>query len=382
MEYNGLIYLDNAATSYPKPPEVYGEVMKAMMQYGGNAGRGIHRLSMEAAEKIYECRCEAAKLLGVSEPERVFFTLNATHGINTVIKGLLRKGDHVIISNMEHNAVFRPIYKMAKKGLISYDVFDATLPRSEDVCANIASKMRRSTKLVICAHASNICSLTLPVEEIGRLCRACGVLFVLDGAQSAGRKPIDVDKMAIDALCVPSHKGLLGPQGSGMVLLGKGVILDTLTEGGNGVNSLLGDMPELSPERYEAGTLPLPAIAGLCEGLRFVSSVGEARIDAHEKGLFKKARDGLLHIDGVTVHMPRHEGSVISFNIDGISADAVGEELNSYGICVRSGYHCSALGHRSLGTEKEGTVRVSFGIFNNSEDVERLTEAVKIISRK
>ncbi|MBQ8849988.1 MAG: aminotransferase class V-fold PLP-dependent enzyme [Clostridia bacterium] len=384
MEQNGLIYLDNAATSYPKPPEVYGEVLKALIQYGGNAGRGSHRLSMAASEKIYECRETAAELFGVSEPERVFFTLNTTHGLNTVIKGLLRRGDHVLLSDMEHNAVYRPIYKMAQNGLIGYDIFKSfcgdTERRAEKICGDIARKLRRNTRMVICTHCSNICSMTMPIAEIAELCRQSGVFFVVDGAQSAGREKISVDGMGLAALCVPGHKGLYGIQGCGAVMLGKGIALSTLTEGGNGVNSLEGGMPDFSPERYEAGTLPTPAIAGLCEGMKFIRAVGEERVAERERSLFCRARDMLGEIKRVRMYFPEYEGAVLLFNVDGLSADRVGELLNRRGICVRSGYHCSGLGHKTIGTSESGAVRASFGVFNDMRDVERLCEEVKEIA--
>ena len=384
MEQLGLIYLDNAATSYPKPPEVYSEVVRSLIKYGGNAGRGAHRLSLAAAEKIFECRTEAAELFGVSETERIFFTLNTTHGLNTVIKGLLKKGDHVLISDMEHNAVYRPIYKLAKNGVISYDIFRSMAGdpsrSAAKICGEIARRLRRNTRLVICNHHSNICSMTMPIKEIAELCHRCGVKLLVDGAQSAGREKISVDKMGIDALCVPSHKGLYGPQGCGIVALSQGLTLETLTEGGNGVNSLEGGMPELSPERYEAGTLPTPAIGGLCEGIKFIRSVGEEQIAKRERELFCLGREMLGSIKGVRLYLPEYEGATLLFNVDGIPADGVGNALNKKGICVRSGYHCSALAHRTLGTEDSGGVRVSFGVFNDRRDVERLYEELKDIS--
>ena len=386
MEHAGLIYLDNAATSYPKPPEVYSEVIRALVQYGGNPGRGSHKLSLAASEKIFECREVAATLFGVATPERVFFTLNTTHGLNTVIKGILRKGDHVLLSDMEHNAVYRPIYKMAKSGIISYDVFNtfATDPQrsAARICGDIARKLRKNTRLVICNHCSNICSLTLPICEIARFCHSAGVLFAVDGAQSAGHERILVDEMGIDALCVPGHKGLYGPQGCGMVILGQGISLGTLTEGGNGIGSLEGAMPDFSPERYEAGTLPTPAIAGLCEGMRFIGAIGEDTVSTREKELYRQARERLEMIGGVRIYLPEYEGATLLFNIDGIPADRVGELLNKRGICVRSGYHCTALGHRTLGTVDSGAVRVSFGVFNDTRDVQCLCDRVNEIVKE
>lgn len=383
MEQGGLIYLDNAATTYPKPPEVYSEVVRTFIQRGGNAGRGSHSLSMAAAEKIYECREAAARLFGVSDAERVIFTFNATYALNTVIKGLVRQGDHVLISDLEHNAVYRPIYKLAKEGVISYDVFGTMPVRGESVaervCSDIARKLKKNTRMVVCAHSSNICSFTLPIKEIAEFCHRCGVLFVLDAAQSAGHENISVDKMKIDALCVPSHKGLYGPQGGGMVILGRGIVLDTLAEGGNGVNSLEGGMPDFSPERYEAGTLPTATIAGLCAGINFVSEMGIENISRHEKALFRRAREFIGEIKGAKIYLPEYEGSVLLFNIDGYSADTLCRELDRDGICVRSGYHCAALAHRTLKTREGGAVRISFGAFNTEKDIDSLYKSLKNI---
>ena len=383
MDSRRLIYLDNAATSYPKPPEVLGEVMRSFIQYGGNPGRGAHKLSLVASEKIYECREIAAGLFDVQDPERVFFTANATYALNTVIKGLLRRGDHVLISDLEHNAVFRPIYKLASQGYIQYDIFNSFSSDPQrspaKICGDIARLMRKNTRLVVCTHQSNICSVTMPIREISELCRRCGVLCVIDGAQSAGHMDISVDRSGISALCLPSHKGLYGPQGCGMVILGKGVSLSTLAEGGNGVDSLDGKMPDFSPERYEAGTLPTPAIAGLCEGIKFVSSVGTAACAEHDLELFRYARDRLSFISGVHIYLPEHEGSTLLFNIDDLPSENVAEQLGKIDICVRGGYHCTALGHKTLGTTWGGGVRVSFSLFNDKHDIDLLSEAVKEI---
>ena len=386
MEYSGLTYLDNAATSFPKPPEVYGEVMRSLMLYGGNAGRGAHRLSLAAADKIYECRALAAEMLGVADVERIFFTLNATYGLNTVIKGLLKKGDHVLISDMEHNAVYRPVYRLAKEGRVAYSTYKSYAAdkdrTDEKICGGILGGLRRNTKMVICNHHSNICSAKMPIKKIGELCKRAGVLFTVDGSQSAGHEKIAVDEMGIDALCVPSHKGFYGPQGCGIVALGKGVLPLSLAEGGNGVNSLEGEMPQFSPERYEAGTLPTPAIAGLYQGMKFVKDVGIEEISDLENKLFLQARERLSEIKGVEIYLPEMTGAILSFNIEGISADKVGALLDKRGVCVRSGYHCSALGHKTLKTYDRGTVRVSFGAFNDETDVDELWRGVKAIASK
>ena len=301
-----------------------------------------------------------------------------------MIKGLLNRGDHVLISDIEHNAVLRPIYKAAMRGEIEYDVFPslANLDRRSPtlICAKIAALLRPNTKMVICSHASNICSLRMPIKEIGDFCRRHGLLFVVDAAQSAGHYPIDVDGMGISALCAPSHKGLYGPQGAGIIALGRGVSPDTLIEGGNGINSLDGEMPFFSPERYESGTLPTPAIAGLCEGMKFLREVGLDEIASHEAELYISAREKLCNIPRISLYAPRYVGSTLLFNMDGISSERLAGELDAYGICVRGGYHCSALAHRTLKTPGGGAVRISLGAFNHESDIDALCRALTSIS--
>lgn len=376
-----MIYLDNAATSFPKPRRVAEEQLRCMQFYGGNPGRGSHALALAAAEKIYECREELASFFGSPNPENVIFTMNTTMALNTAIKGLLRRGDHVLLSDMEHNAVFRPIYKLARDGVITYDVFNtfpATPSRTtEMILASILEKLRPTTRMLICAHASNICSAMLPLEEIGALCRKKGILFVVDAAQSAGHLPIDMKKMQIDALCAPGHKGLWGPQGCGILVLGDGIVADTLIEGGSGYNSLEGSMPSDAPERYEAGTLPTPAIAGLLEGIREVRRMGIEHIHAHECALTSRLSEHLLPIPRVTIYAPHCLGSVLLFSIEGISSDRVGAFLNERGICVRTGFHCAALAHATLGTPPSGAVRVSPSPFNTVGQIDALADAVR-----
>ncbi len=385
MEHKQLIYLDNAATTFPKPASVAEEMWRCLTQYGGNPGRGAHALSMAAAEKIFECRALAAELFGMTDPERVFFTLNTTHGLNTVLKGLLETGDHVLISDMEHNAVYRPISKLAKEGKITFDIFETMTgdPRRNAVriCAKIARKLKPNTRMIVCNHVSNICSATLPLREIASFCRRHGLLLVVDGAQSAGHERIPVDEWGISALCVPGHKGLYGPQGSGMVMLGRGITLNTLTEGGNGIHSLEWEMPDFSPERYEAGTLPTPALAGLCEGLRTVKNIGEETILTHEKTLYRRAREILGNLPEIRLIVPEYEGATLLFTMKGISTEELGARLNEDGICVRSGYHCSALGHKTLGTEDGGGVRISFGMYNRLSELDGLYRSLMRIRK-
>ncbi len=376
-----MIYLDHAATSFPKPRSVMEEQARCMREYCGNAGRGSHALARAAAEKIYECREEAALLFGVSNPARIIFTWNTTMALNIAIKGLLRKGDHVLLSDMEHNAVYRPIWKMADEGRIDYSLFPTLVADpnaiAADVCAEIEERITPRTRMLICTHASNLCSLHLPIKEIGALCKRYGIFFVVDAAQSAGHVPIHAEMCGIDALCVPGHKGLWGPQGSGMLILGPDVRLDTLMEGGSGYRSLLAEMPEDYPERYEAGTLPTPAIAGLCEGIRAVRRIGADRIGERERELFRYMRKRLSRLERVWIYASHHEGAVLLFNVMGEPSERVGRYLSEKGICVRSGFHCSALGHQTLGTLDGGAVRASVGFSTTRSHIDALTEALR-----
>lgn len=380
-----MIYLDNAATSFPKPRPVCDEVNKCMRQYCGNPGRGAHALSMAAATAVFGCRESLARLLGVPTPENVIFTLNTTHSLNMAIKGLLRPGDHVIISDLEHNSVWRPVFRLAEQGGIEYDVFRSFAGderrSSVRICASIARLLRPDTRMVICLHSSNICSAQLPVDDIAAFCHRHGLLFVLDAAQSAGHLPLDMTASDVDVICAPGHKGLLGPPGCGVLALRDGLTLDTLTEGGNGINSLEGEMPENPPERYESGTLPLPAVAGLMQGIRTVEQIGLENIRAHEAALYTALLDRLSGLPGVQVYAPEHVGSVLLFNVGDMPSDKVGRQLDRRGICVRSGFHCAPLAHRTLGTPKHGAVRVSLGIYNTLSDLDALWSALKDMTK-
>ena len=381
-----LTYLDNAATSFPKPRSVIEAMSDFMLYDGGNAGRGSHKLALRAAERIFNCRERLSSFFGAEAPEQVCFTLNTTAALNIAIKGLLRQGDHVLISDMEHNAVYRPIYKLWREGRIEFDVFPSLLKAEKRsahaICAEIAARLRRNTRMVVCTGASNICSLTMPLREIGEFCRKNNLLFVVDGAQCAGHIPISVRDMKIDALCIPSHKGLLGPQGCGALILGKGISPETLFEGGNGVASMSAMTQGDLPERLEAGTLPAPAIAGLSEGVRIVDELGVEAIEYHEKKLFSIASEMIGNIGGAQIYCPEYKGSVLSFSLDGYAPEELCERLSDEGICLRGGFHCCALGHKTLGTDKSGAVRVSFGVYNSSQDIDKLATALQRIKNE
>ncbi len=379
---NKIIYLDNAATSFPKPPSVAREVHRCINYYCGNAGRGSHRLSLLAANKIYECRESICELINAPAPENIIFVPSCSYGLNLIIKGVLKQGDHALISDMEHNSVYRPISHLANEGKITFDTFSALSTKEktdEIIIKNIEKKLRKNTKLLACTHQSNICSFSLPITKIGELCKKYNVLFALDVAQSIGHYNIDMQKMNISYISAPGHKGLYGPQGSAFVAINSQNLLEPLIEGGNGIYSLDTKMPDFLPERHEVGTLSLPSIVGLLEGIKEIKTRGINEISSHERELFRSLREGFLNIEGTTVYAPEHEGNTLSFNHKNISAERICEILDKENICIRAGFHCSALGHTSLGTKERGTVRVSFGIFNNKNDIDKLLSVINKI---
>ena len=380
-----ITYFDNAATTFPKPQSVLNATYECMSEYCGNAGRGSHKIAMMSAEKVFEARVALADFFG-STPENVIFTLNTTYALNMAIKGVMKGGGHMLISNMEHNSVLRPAARMARDNVLRYDIFkayDKAKPlSSKEIITNIISKLRQDTRMLTCIHSSNICSYSLPIREIGELCRRYGILFCVDAAQSAGHLPIDMEKDCIDILCLPAHKGLYAPQGCGIMITRKGLPkLSTFAEGGNGVNSLELSMGNESPERYEGGTLCTPAIAGLVSGIEFIKSFGLYAIASHERKLWRRAYDQLSSVKNVTVY-DKSEGSVLLFNVDGLPADSVGNMLSDRGFCLRTGYHCAPLAHNALGTPHGGALRLGFGIFNTEKEVDLLSSAVRDISHE
>ncbi len=381
---NTVIYLDNAATTFPKPQKVLSEVMRCMKVYCGNPGRGGHRMSLMASEKVYECRTLVSDLYHSSVPENVIFTQNTTSALNTAIKAFAGRGDHIVISSLEHNSSFRPVVTLSRRGC-RYSIFDASTSDPDVIIRNIRSVITPSTRLIVTTHLSNICGIRMPVEAIGRFCRERGINYIVDAAQSAGSLDIDINRAGIDAICAPGHKGLYGPQGSGFILFSdkyseerRSAMLSTFMEGGNGVNSYEDHMPDFLPERFEAGTLSTPAIAGLAEGIKVVNKIGINEIADHANRLRRRLTEMLLNTNGFTVYMPYEDcGGTVLFNIDGKNPADVASALNNAGICVRSGYHCCPLGHETLMTGEEGAIRVSFSIFNTSSEIEQLYKNVR-----
>ncbi len=362
------VYFDNAATSYPKPPAVLRAVTEAALLYG-NPGRGSHKLSTAAAELVYDCRNAAAGLFG-AEPENIVFTLNATHALNLAVRGLIRPEDHILLDNYAHNAAFRPV---AVHG--NYTLYDAS-GDDEDILNSLRDSLRPETRMVVATHQSNVCSHTLPIEKIGRFCADYGLHFVVDASQSAGHLPIDCGKMHITALCLPGHKGLFSPMGVGLLIVSPDVRIDPLLYGGTGVHSLDPGMPEELPERLEAGTLPLPAIAGLLAGIRYVRRIGLDEIHLHERTLAADLTRSLTDLPGITFY-GETDGPVIGFNLDGHTPAEVGAVLAGKGYCVRTGYHCAPVAHRTLGSFENGHIRVGLSYHNTATEVDRFARILR-----
>jgi len=372
-----LIYFDNAATSNPKPPAVLEAIATCVRERGGNPGRGAHRLSLAAAETVYTCREAACTLLGAAAPEQIVFMPSATYALNAALWGLVHEGDHVLYSELEHNAVMRPLYALRAARHISLERFRVIGLDDEAILQDIAHRIRPDTRLLVCVHASNVCSVYLPLARIGALCRAHGITFVVDAAQSAGHLPIDMAAMQIDALALPAHKGLLGIQGCGVLALAPHVMPAPLVQGGSGYDSRAHAMPPSLPERLEAGTLPTPAIAGLLSGIGFVRSLGLDEIQSRVKTLFLAARERLETLGGIQIYQATHAGAVLLFSHSTRSATSLARSLDKAGIAVRGGLHCAPLAHAALGTPEGGAVRVSFGPFNTLQEVDALWQALK-----
>lgn len=367
-----MIYLDNAATTYPKPPAVVGAAVKACLAYGANPGRGGHRLSEKAGEEVYLCREKLASMFSC-EVERTVFTLNCTQSLNTAIKGTLKRGDHAIISSLEHNSVLRPLEFLRQNGMITYDVAEVAPQNDEITIRNFEKLIKPNTKMIICTFASNVFGTVLPVEGLSSLCKKHGLIFALDCAQSAGIFKTDMEKTGIDIVCAPGHKGLFGPMGTGVLMFSKNVEIRPLLQGGTGSLSLKKSQPELYPDSLESGTVNLPGIAGLSAGIDFIRSVGgEAAIHQKEMFLMKILKEDLSVIKGVTLYDGMHASvfsPTLSLGIDKMHSEQLAQLLDEKGIAVRAGYHCSYLAHTGQNTTKNGTVRVSPGFFNLKKEI-------------
>lgn len=377
-----MIYLDNAATSFPKPSEVYDQVLNCMKNYCANPGRGSHDMSVKSALKIMEAREEICELFNIPSPLNLIFTSNATEALNISIKGALKRGDHVISTVIEHNSVLRPLHSLFEDGV---EVTLVGVDKSGYINFNdIKKEIKKNTKMIIINHTSNVLGTIQDIKSIGRLSKENGIIFMVDASQSAGVIPIDVENDHIDLLAFPGHKGLFGPQGTGGLFIRDGIKLRNFKEGGTGSNSHFMVQPDFVPDQFESGTLNTPGIAGLCEGVKFIKRIGLDNIRKYEEELLWYLLEEIKKLSYVKIYgsdSEKQRSAVISLNVDGIDASIVGEQLNERGIAVRTGYHCAPLIHDVIGTEYAGTVRVSPGYFNTFEDIEKLVEAIIMIYR-
>ena len=376
-------YLDNGSTSFPKPREVADAVYEYMTGVGANIGRGGYESAYSAAEKVFETRELLAELFNGGDCRNVVFTKNITESLNVVLKGLLKPGDHILVSSMEHNAVMRPVVQLASKG-VSFD----RIPCRQDgslILEEVEPLIRLETRAVVMMHASNVCGTVMPAEEIGRICKEHGIFFILDAAQTAGLLPIDMEKMNIDVLCFTGHKSLLGPQGIGGFILKEHMVplIDPLLSGGTGSMSDSEEVPDFMPDRFEPGTMNLPGIMGLRAALRWHKEQGMGTVLSHElaltkaflEGLAPLEEEGLLRICGrkdcegrvgvVSIMSTETDPAELSFRLD-----------SEYGIMTRVGLHCAPSAHKTLGTFPTGTVRFSFGYSSTPDDVVYALKAI------
>lgn len=382
-----MIYLDNAATSWPKAPGVLCAMQTYLEEIGASPGRSAHRRSIEAARMVYEAREAVAELFGQADPLRVVFTKNATEAINLALYGLLRPGDHVVTGSMEHNAVMRPLRELERRG-VRLSVVPCS-PRGELDPADLERAICPETRLIVLNHASNVVGTLAPIREAGRIARRHELLFLVDAAQTAGVYPIDMAADSIDLLAFTGHKGLLGPTGTGGLIIGERVPVDSfppLMQGGTGSGSEKEEQPDFLPDKYEAGTLNAVGLAGLGAAARFVADIGVMTIRRHEERLTRRLLEGLTSIEGVQVYGTLDatlQTATVSFNVQGMYPSDVGLCLDDeFEIMCRVGLHCAPAAHRTIGTFPRGTVRFGLGYFTTDAEVQQAVAAVAEIARR
>ena len=374
-----MIYFDSGATTLEKPASVRRAMARAVNTMS-SPGRGSHQATRLAEETDYACRTAAARLSGVEDESNVIFTSNATHGLNIAIHTLVQPGSRVVISGYEHNAVTRPLHAIPN---VTLTVLDTPLFQPERMVEELKEALGHGADVVICNHVSNVFGCIQPVEEMAVLCRNAGVPFLLDASQSAGILPVRMDVLQAAFIAMPGHKGLYGPQGTGLLLCNHQV--SPLLYGGTGSLSKLQTMPDMLPDRLESGTHNMPGIAGLLEGIRYVQRTGVEKIAAHERRLTAQAVELLRNTEGIRLFWCdgfRHQTGVLSFIVEGIDCEEMGEAMASRGIALRAGLHCAPLAHRTAGTLKTGTIRFSPSAFNTPAQVMQFAQILQSTLRK
>ncbi|MDI6874022.1 aminotransferase class V-fold PLP-dependent enzyme [Candidatus Solincola sp.] len=379
------IYLDNAATTYPKPEAVYRAMDRFARQVGGNPGRSGHHRALDSGREVLMAREVLARLFQVDDPSRIIFTKNATEALNLVIQGRMRDGGHAVITSLEHNSVWRPMEALARRKGVTYTILECGADGSLNL-TELREVITPETRLVACTHASNVSGALLPITGIAEVAAEKGVPLLVDAAQTAGRVEIHPRKIGIAYLVFTGHKELFGPQGTGGLYIAPGWEVEPLTYGGTGSRSESSLQPDFLPDRYESGTLNAHGLAGLRAGVEYVLETGIARIRRHERELTERLLEGLSRIPGAIVYGPlewERRVGIVSFNLGDYSSSELASLLDEeYGICVRSGLHCSPLAHRTLGTLQRGVVRASLSYLNNEDDVDSLIQALRELSRR
>ncbi|MDR0913773.1 MAG: aminotransferase class V-fold PLP-dependent enzyme [Oscillospiraceae bacterium] len=376
-----MIYLDNAATTLQKPKAVIKAAHKYNKSLSANPGRSGHKAAFKAAQVVFECRESLRQLFNAKDSENIIFTKNCTEGLNIVIQGILKENEHCVISCFEHNSVLRPVKALEKCG-VTFTIADFYEKDEQATKREFENAITPTTKLFICTHASNVFGVLNPIKQLGKLCKEKGILFCVDAAQTAGVVPIDVQGDNIDFLCMPGHKGLYGPMGTGVLILNSEVLPQPLMQGGTGSLSLMQEQPQILPDCYESGTLNVPGIAGLQKGVEFVQKTGVQNILQHEIKLLQIAYDNLSHLHEIKLHTHRpHIDScspVLSFSSTLTDSEDFASYLEGeHNIAVRAGLHCSPLAHKKMGTLKQGTVRISPSFFTTQEHIFKFIKAVE-----
>ncbi len=381
-----LIYLDNAATTFPKPNSVYEKTYYDIKKYGANPGRSGHDLSLKTSEIVYKTREYVRDFFGAGKTENIAFVLNCTMAINMGIKGILKKGDHVVISDLEHNAVSRPIAKLNKRGMIDYSVVHVVEGNDDLTLENFKKAIRPNTKLVICTHASNVFGIKTPIARIGKMCSKEGIVFMVDAAQTAGICKIDMRENRINILCIASHKGLYSFMGTGIIITDCSDLMTTIIEGGTGSSSLSLAQPQIMPDMLESGTQNIPGIISINYGIQAIERVGISRIAQHEMKLIQNVYNFLKKEEKVQLYtiFPKLETHVpvLSFNIEGIDSEETVMRLNKEGFALRGGIHCAPLAHISHKTDKTGTARIAPSMFTTHEEIEKFCTSIKKIIKE
>jgi cysteine desulfurase family protein len=373
-----MIYFDNAATTLIKPEEVYKAVMKGMRKCA-NAGRGGHKPSAFADRCVFECRVAVAELFGVDRPEKVVFMQNATYALNTAIKSIVRNEGNVLITGYEHNSVVRPLESMKENGVTYRVVKSKLFDKCELYNAFKCELEKGGTSCVVVSHISNVFGYEIPIDKIDELCLEHNIPLVLDLSQSAGTMDINLSKFkSVAYACMPGHKSLFGPQGTGILICCKDKYLYSIIQGGTGSNSYSFKQPDYLPDVYESGTLNVPGICGLAAGISFIKRIGLVKIKNKHKSLLNYAKEGLNCLDRVHLFTDSsHEHGILSFAIEGLDSEEVCSILSRFDICVRGGLHCSPLAHQNSNTSDTGLIRLSFSVFNSLNEIEKLVYLTK-----